>query len=45
MVASMPSGGAVAKGETPKTCFLYLVVAFATVGAILFGLDQGNWAG
>jgi len=28
-----------------KDCYLYVVVGFATLGAILFGCDQGNWAG
>lgn len=43
MTAAM--GGGNAQGEVPLSCFLFVVVAFATVGAILFGLDQGNWAG
>merc|ERR1740121_2592733 len=25
--------------------FVYVVVAFAAIGGILFGLDQNNWAG
>eukprot|EP00411_Alexandrium_monilatum_P076721 CAMPEP_0175495974 /NCGR_PEP_ID=MMETSP0096-20121207/4065_1 /TAXON_ID=311494 /ORGANISM="Alexandrium monilatum, Strain CCMP3105" /LENGTH=550 /DNA_ID=CAMNT_0016797967 /DNA_START=1 /DNA_END=1653 /DNA_ORIENTATION=+ len=25
--------------------FIYVVVAFATLGGIMFGLDQGNWGG
>lgn len=28
-----------------KGHFIYIVVGFSTIGAILFGLDQGNWAG
>jgi len=34
----------VKKGDSGSN-FIYVVVAFSTIGAILFGLDQGNWAG
>mmetsp|Transcript_132149 Transcript_132149/g.410663 ORF Transcript_132149/g.410663 Transcript_132149/m.410663 type:complete len:559 (-) Transcript_132149:490-2166(-) len=34
----MPGGGGGSK-------FIYVVVAFATLGGIMFGLDQGNWGG
>lgn len=30
---------------TGNGAFVYLVVGFAAIGALLFGLDQGNWGG
>jgi len=33
------------KANAAQSSFVYIVVSFAVIGAILFGLDQGNWAG
>lgn len=46
MAGGMAVGGSGGKDHPPATgYFIYVVIGFATIGAILFGLDQGNWAG
>jgi sugar porter (SP) family MFS transporter len=41
----MVAGGAISKDQPKATGMcIYFVIAFVCIGAILFGLDQGNWA-
>jgi len=45
MAGGVAAGGPISKNQPKATgVCIYFVIAFVCIGAILFGLDQGNWA-
>jgi len=45
MAGGVAAGGPISKDQPKATgVCIYFVIAFVCIGAILFGLDQGNWA-